>query len=215
MKRGAAVIFAIAAAMVFPQAAMSAEFLALNYPLVVDESTSGFVVPQTPIEVPTGFVKFSTLVPKAAKGRHGIGLDGGEYNNIRGATVKPGRQSSLTIELHPGDYTVFDSYKGNRAKGYAVRVHVTTTPAKQVSYGSTCRYRDEPAYYYTALWVKNVRCKSAHKLIDSVLRTWEDKNDFAYTPIVRGKFTCFITPFSSVGLKFSCLAGGARVTFAG
>ncbi len=70
-------------------------------------------------------VKITVIVPKSAKHKHGIGIDGGDYDNVEGVAVAPGRRSSLTITLRPGKYVVYDSYKKNRKKpGYRVRLTV-------------------------------------------------------------------------------------------
>lgn len=70
-------------------------------------------------------VQIMVTVPKTAKHRHGVGLDGGPYQNVDGAGVAPGRKTSLTITLEPGKYVVYDSYKKNRKKpGYRVRLTV-------------------------------------------------------------------------------------------
>lgn len=212
MRRGLVVLFATVAAMALPHAALGSIFdsPAHGIPLLVDESSSGFALPPGQLTVPRGVVQLSTLVPKSAKGKHGIGIDGGPYKDIAGAPVKPGRMTSLTVDLPAGDYTVFDSYKNNRKRGYAVKLHVTHKRAKHVSFGERC-----PGFGGIGLsqtWVKGVSCSSATKLMDAVTSRWEADNDFAYTPIIEREFTCYISPFSSVGLKFTCLAGDNRVT---
>jgi hypothetical protein len=106
--------------------------------LVVNESLPGFVLPTPSLEGPKGYFRFSTLIPSTARQSHGIGIDGGRYQNLKGATVKPGRTTSLTIYLPSGDYTIFDSKGGNRANGYAVKLHVTSKPAPRASFGKPC-----------------------------------------------------------------------------
>lgn len=70
------------------------------------------------ISAKPGTIKITVLVPEKAKGKHGVGIDGGDYKNIKGAPVAPGRSTSLTVAVKKGDYTVFDSYKNNREKGF-------------------------------------------------------------------------------------------------
>lgn len=72
----------------------------------------------------TGTVKLTVDNPSTNKGQHGIGIDGGVYKDIDGASVKPGRKTSLTVDLKPGDYEIYDSYKNNREKGYTTKLKV-------------------------------------------------------------------------------------------
>jgi hypothetical protein len=65
-----------------------------------------------------GTIKITVNVPADADGKHGVGIDGGQYDNIKGAPVAPGRSTSLTVSVKKGKYTIFDSYKDNRNKGY-------------------------------------------------------------------------------------------------
>jgi hypothetical protein len=68
-------------------------------------------------------VRITVFVPKNAKHKHGVGIDGGDYESVDGVPVKPGRYTSLTVTLQPGKYVVYDSYKRNRKKkGYRVRL---------------------------------------------------------------------------------------------
>lgn len=76
------------------------------------------------VRISAGTAKFTVIVPKSAKRKHGVGLDGGVYKDIDGAVVKPGRMTSLTIDLEPGRYVVYDSYKKNRRKGFRTKVIV-------------------------------------------------------------------------------------------
>lgn len=71
-----------------------------------------------------GTIKLTVKVPKSAKHNHGIGVDGGIYNDIEGAWVKPGRTTAITIDLGPGRYVVYDSYKKNRRKGFRTKLIV-------------------------------------------------------------------------------------------
>jgi major membrane immunogen (membrane-anchored lipoprotein) len=71
-----------------------------------------------------GTIKITVSVPADAKGKHGVGIDGGQYDNIKGAPVAPGRSTSLTVAVKKGSYTIFDSYKNNRNKGYETKLTV-------------------------------------------------------------------------------------------
>ena len=71
-----------------------------------------------------GTIRITVTNPKSAKGQHGVGIDGGVYKNIKGAPVKPGRSTSLTVDVKAGKYVIFDSYNNNRSKGYAATLTV-------------------------------------------------------------------------------------------
>lgn len=71
-----------------------------------------------------GTIKITVIVPDTATGKHGVGIDGGQFNNIPGAAVPPGRSTSLTVAVKKGSYTIFDSYKNNREKGYTAKLTV-------------------------------------------------------------------------------------------
>ncbi|MBJ7355242.1 MAG: hypothetical protein JHC98_10505 [Thermoleophilaceae bacterium] len=203
---------AIAIALALPQAAL-ADDLVRNVPLLIDEALPGFVLPAKQMTMPRGIAKFTTTVPKTAKGKHGIGIDGGYYHDANGAPISPGYSSSLTIELFPGDYTVYDSYKSNRKKGYAFKLHVTHARAKRVSYGSRCR----PASVWDfgeTIWVKNISCRSARKLIERAEEQL-DQGSYPSGPVTVQDFTCYYEPFSAIGSKSACIASDARVTWAG
>lgn len=86
------------------------------------ESSSSFNKSQ--LTAKPGTVKITVTNPTNAKGQHGVGIDGGTYKNVKGAPVKPGRSTSLTVDLKAGEYTVFDSYKNNRDKGYEATLTV-------------------------------------------------------------------------------------------
>jgi plastocyanin len=58
-----------------------------------------------------GTVKITVSNPQDSGEKHGIGIDGGDYNNVKGVPVAPGRQTSLTVTLKPGSYKYFDSAK--------------------------------------------------------------------------------------------------------
>lgn len=71
-----------------------------------------------------GTIKITVTNPANANGQHGVGIDGGAYKNIKGAPVKPGRSTSLTVDVKAGQYVIFDSYKNNRGKGYETTLTV-------------------------------------------------------------------------------------------
>jgi hypothetical protein len=71
-----------------------------------------------------GTIKITVAVPADASGKHGVGIDGGQYKNIKGAPVAPGRSTSLTVAVKKGSYTIFDSYKNNKKKGFETALTV-------------------------------------------------------------------------------------------
>lgn len=71
-----------------------------------------------------GTIKITVNVPADASGKHGVGIDGGQYKDIKGAPVKPGRSTSLTVTVKKGAYTIFDSYANNRNKGFETKLTV-------------------------------------------------------------------------------------------
>lgn len=76
------------------------------------------------IDAKPGTIKITVHVPDNAKGKHGVGIDGGDYKNIKGAPVQPGRSTSLTVAVKKGEYTVFDSHSDNRKKGFTSKLTV-------------------------------------------------------------------------------------------
>jgi hypothetical protein len=75
-------------------------------------------------ECKPGTIKITVTVPANADGKHGVGIDGGQYKDIKGAPVAPGRSTSLTVAVTKGKYTIFDSYKNNRDDGYETALTV-------------------------------------------------------------------------------------------
>jgi hypothetical protein len=71
-----------------------------------------------------GTIKITVVVPANADGKHGVGIDGKQYDNIKGAPVAPGRSTSLTVAVTKGKYTIFDTYKNNADKGYTTALTV-------------------------------------------------------------------------------------------
>ncbi|HEV7917960.1 MAG TPA: hypothetical protein VGO97_00145 [Solirubrobacterales bacterium] len=90
--------------------------------LAIDEKTGKFT--KSSATAKPGVVLITVSVPASAKGKHGVGIDGGAYKNIDGAPVKPGLQTSLTIDAKPGKYEIYDSYKNNRKAGYVTTLNV-------------------------------------------------------------------------------------------
>ena len=79
---------------------------------------------KTTVNCKAGTIKITVSVPSDADGKHGVGIDGGQYKDIKGAPVAPGRSTSLTVAVTKGEYTIFDSYKNNRDKGYETKLTV-------------------------------------------------------------------------------------------
>lgn len=92
--------------------------------LGVDEKGNKFVSKTTTIKSKPGTIKITVTTPTNAKTQHGVGIDGGDYKDIKGAPVKAGRSTSLTVDVKPGKYEIFDSYKNNRKKGYVINLEV-------------------------------------------------------------------------------------------
>ncbi len=62
-------------------------------------------------KVKPGVVKITVSNPQGSGEKHGIAIDGGDYKNVEGVPVLPGRQTSLTVTLKPGEYKFYDSAK--------------------------------------------------------------------------------------------------------
>ncbi|MGH2905913.1 MAG: hypothetical protein ACRDKI_04000 [Solirubrobacterales bacterium] len=91
--------------------------------LTANEKTSSF--DKSSVSSPKeGTIKITVTNPPTNKGMHGVGIDGGVYTNVKGAPVKPGRATSLTVAVKKGKYEIFDSYKDNRSKGYTTTLTV-------------------------------------------------------------------------------------------
>lgn len=72
-----------------------------------------------------GTIKITVVNPSSSDTQHGVGIVGGEYKDeVKGAPVKPGRSTSLTVAVSKGEYTIFDSYKNNRDKGFEAKLTV-------------------------------------------------------------------------------------------
>ncbi len=92
--------------------------------LGVDEKGNKFVSKSTTLTSKPGTIKITVTSPTNAKTQHGVGIDGGDYKDVKGAPVKAGRSTSLTVDVKPGKYEIFDSYKNNRKKGYVLSLTV-------------------------------------------------------------------------------------------
>lgn len=101
---------------------IKAPVLSADLTVKVDEDSKTFKINKDTAKA--GTVKLTVDNPSSSKGQHGIGIDGGVYKDIDGASVKPGRKTSLTVDLKPGDYEIYDSYKNNREKGYTTKLKV-------------------------------------------------------------------------------------------
>lgn len=173
-----------------------------NWALIPNEDSKRFLTAGPPIVVPEGVVKFTTLVPDAAKGSHGIGIDGGDYKDVKGAWVKPGRMSSLTISLEAGEYELFDSYKNNRALGYRVPLIVEKKAVARVP-GRKCGG-------YVDIWVKRVSCRQAVQISSIVDGRFDESGYLDSTHRVRG-FRCTIDLFNVNGTITTCRKGSKQI----
>lgn len=105
-----------------PDDFLTAPELAGDFTIAVQEKKKRFN-PKL-IRSDAGTIKLTVYVPKSAKRKHGIGIDGGVYNDIDGAVVGPDRKTSITLDVEPGRYVVYDSYKNNRRKGFRTKLIV-------------------------------------------------------------------------------------------
>lgn len=181
-----------------------------HVPLIVDESLPGFHSRPRSIVISKGIAKFSTTVPENAKGKHGIGIDGGAYKDIKGVHVKPGRMSSLTVELKPGVYTVFDSYKSNRSRGYSVRVKVVEKAKRLRLPGVVCA--KSGAFFDSIVRVSGISCQSARAVGVSAEELWFDSGYTANSVQAEG-FNCRIDVKSRYGFLVTCTNGDQRIRF--
>jgi hypothetical protein len=102
------------------QGASGAPDIACTVDLTVEDGSFN----KSAVNCKPGTIKITVSVPSDASGKHGVGIDGGQYNNVKGAPVAPGRSTSLTVAVTKGDFTIFDSYKKNRDKGYETKLTV-------------------------------------------------------------------------------------------
>lgn len=144
-------------------------------------------------------------VPRTATGRHGVGIDGGRYTDIKGAAVAPGRITSLTVLIDKaGEYTIFDSYRSNRQKGFATKfIAVKKAPARIP--GRRC-----PGW--TRLHVKAVKCKPASQIASIAQSRFEDSEFGRVNTTVR-RFKCFVDLFAPTGTLTTCRNGDRQIRF--
>ncbi len=183
-----------------------------NIPLRVNEPKSRFDVPSRTVIVRPGTQKFSVYVPKSARGRHGVGLNGGYYRNVNGASVRPGFVSSLTVALRPGRYTVYDPFARNRAKGFYVKVVVTKNKGGNFSLGTECSEEVFPSFASTFAWVTDMSCKAAGDLKTEIELAELDPN-FKWLPFSIKGFSCTTEPFARTGLTTTCVNGTQKAIF--
>lgn len=181
-------------------------------PLRVNENKHRFDTPSRTIIVRSLTATFSVLVPKKAKHRHGVGIDGGPYRRINGATVRPGRESSLTVNLRPGErYTIYDSVGGNRKRGYYVKVIASRKPeAKFVAPGKPCA--SDTIFQSIVGFATGVSCGDALALGDKLDQRWHAAN-YGWSALTVSGFVCTFDPFGQWGLTKTCTADGRNVVF--
>ena len=189
--------------------AVPARGLAYSAELIVDESIPGFRAPAE-ITAPAGTVEFTVFNPKSSTGSHGVGIDGGQYSDIEGAEVLPGRSTSLTLFVSAGHtYTVYDSHPGNRAAGYAVKVKVVRK-VRDTRRGKLCKSRS-PYYFSGDVRVLKRSCRGAARIATRAQEVWEDSGSPSVVSVK--KYTCSIDPFSPTGLRIVCSLGEKRITY--
>lgn len=215
MRRGIAFGAAIACVLAFASASASAADttgpIRGTIPLLVDESIHGFDVPTSTLVVRPGVTSVVTIVPKSAKRPHGIAINGRGWSHVEGVSVKPGHMTALTLPLSPGTYTLYDPYKKNRLRGYAVKIKVLKKQGRSWDFGTNC-----PNAYLTVTlqtWVKSTRCGVAEGVADELYEAWK-ANDFGWSPLTVRGFTCTFAPFAFSGLTVTCVNGTQTITFA-
>lgn len=184
-------------------------------PFLIDESAQRFDVPGETILVRPGYTSLATIVPKTATGKHGIGIDGGAYSNVLGYPVTPGHSTTLSLELEPGNYTLFDSFEENRSRGYSLKLKVLKRHGGKWRYGKSCGIRPFGAVFsaYTT-WTIGTTCTSAGKLRRKLNAEW-DAAETGWSDIVVLGYTCSFNPYAPSGLKIKCVNGRHTVTIAG
>lgn len=187
--------------------------LAAVIPLVVDETNHRFTISGRPLTIAPGTIKAVTLVPTSAKAYHGVGIDGGPYRNVKGAWVLPGRSSSLTIGLESGRYTLFDSYKDNRALGYKTSIRVSKSVEHVRPNGRSCGSSGGGFGGLIArMHVKRTSCRMAALVGAKAYERWDEAN-FAVSLVKARGFTCRIKLDTPSGLQVKCRSGARRVHF--
>lgn len=94
----------------------------LSGDITLEAEKSGFN--KSSVTAKPGTIKITVVNPADSDAQHGVGIDGGTYKDVKGAPVKPGRSTSLTVAVKEGTYTIFDSYKDNRDKGFETKLTV-------------------------------------------------------------------------------------------
>lgn len=94
----------------------------LSGDIALTAEKSGF--DKSTVTAKPGTIKITVTNPTNSGTEHGVGISGGDYKNVKGAPVKPGRSTSLTVAVKEGTYTIFDSYKDNREKGFETKLTV-------------------------------------------------------------------------------------------
>lgn len=186
--------------------------LSAAIPLIPDESTHNFFKSKPPITIRPGVVSIIALVPPGANARHGVGLDGGPYRSVQGASVLPGRTSSLTVSLKRGKYTLFDSFENNRAHGYSARLKVSAKAPKFKRSGHRCN-----TYYGFGGILNDVRvirssCRLANTIGQTAFEYWQDA-DFRVSSVSTRGYTCTIITHSRIGLRVVCRQGAKQMRF--
>ncbi|MFT4050157.1 MAG: hypothetical protein QM648_10030 [Solirubrobacterales bacterium] len=208
--------FLIAAALAFALAAPTAGArttgpISGELPLRVNEGKHSFDTPTRTIKMLRGVATFSVLVPRKAKHRHGVAIDGGQYRNVAGAAVRPGRSSSLTIQLNPGKYTIYDPVNSNRRRGYYVKLVVLSAKAQTPTIaGDSCD--DAGGLDFHNWFASGIACADAAKLADKFDSAWR-KSGFSFQPLNVAGFACNLDPFGTFGLMTTCTNGAASVVF--
>lgn len=94
----------------------------LSGDITLEAEKSGF--DKSSVTAKPGTIKITVVNPTDSDTQHGVGINGGTYKDVKGAPVKPGRSTSLTVAVKEGTYTIFDSYKDNREKGFETKLTV-------------------------------------------------------------------------------------------
>lgn len=94
----------------------------LSGDIALTAEKSGF--DKSSVTAKPGTIKITVTNPTNSGTEHGVGITGGDYKDVKGAPVKAGRSTSLTVAVKEGTYTIFDSYKDNREKGFETKLTV-------------------------------------------------------------------------------------------
>lgn len=91
--------------------------LSADLKLKVVGSKSAPEFDKSELKAKAGTVKLTVNNPQGSGAKHGIAIDGGDYKNVEGVAVAPGRQTSLTVTLKPGKYVYYDPAGDFRKEG--------------------------------------------------------------------------------------------------